>query len=72
MSYRVVYAVDSLDPNPEIMEFDEEWEAQDWAHMAVQGRVEMIVSHSPHTVSESELQELYDTEYSLIRIEKMD
>ena len=72
MSYRVIYAIDHLDPDPVVMEFDEEWEAQDWADDAVMGCVKLFVSTSAHEVSETELLELYETEYSLIRIEKMD
>jgi len=71
MPYRVTYAIDSLDPNPLTMEFDEFWEASDWLHGAVQDRVNHIVQHSQYSISDDELCEIYETEYYLTRINKV-
>lgn len=72
MNYRVTYAIDSLDPNPTVMYFDEEWEAVDWLNQAVQSRVDSIVQHSPHMVEEDEFELLNEVEYELARIEQIE
>lgn len=65
--YKVVYAVDFLDEKPEVRYFDSEWEAQDWIHDTVSRRVDYQVQHSPHTITEEELEELEEMEYALIQ-----
>ena len=71
MNYKVTYAIDSLDPNPTIKTFDEEYEALEWLENEVQERMDYIVQHSPFTISEEEYQEIEEIEYSLVRIEKI-
>jgi hypothetical protein len=71
MSYRVTYAVDSLDPNPMVMEFSEEWEMYEWLHEEMDQRIQFTVEHSPHTVEEDEMNLLYEVEASLVSIEKL-
>lgn len=68
--FRVTYAVDSLDPNPTVMEFEEEWEALDWIHEEVMNRVSHTVEHSPYHVEEDDFDQLYEYEMSLVTIER--
>jgi len=65
----VSYAIDSLDPNPMIKTFDTESEALEWVSEETQRRVEHIVQHSPHSISEEEYEELLEQETLLVDIE---
>ena len=71
MNYKVTYAIDSLDKNPVIKTFDEEYEALEWLENEVQERIDYTVQHSPFTISEKEYQEIEENEYTLVRIEKI-
>ena len=71
MNYKVTYAIDSLDKNPVIKTFDEEYEALEWLENEVQERMDYTVQHSPFTISEKEYQEIEENEYTLVRIEKI-
>lgn len=71
MNYRVTYAVDSLDPNPTVMEFEEQWEALEWIHDEVSRRVQYEVEHSQYAIGDDEYDELWGTEMSLVRIEEI-
>ena len=71
MSYRVTYAIDSLDTNPVIKTFEHEYEAEEWLHNEVQERMDYTVQHSPYTISEEEYKEIEENEYQLVRIEKL-
>ena len=62
MNYKVIYPVDSLDSNPTIKIFNEEYEALEW--------VENEVQHSPYTISEEEYQQIEESEYSLVQIQQ--
>ena len=66
----VTAAVDSLDPSPEVIALATESEALDWVSYAVQARVEYMVSHSPHSVSETDLWDFEEQEYALFNIEE--
>jgi hypothetical protein len=44
--WKVTYAVDSLDPNPTVKTFDEEYEAIDWLGDEMSRRVDHVVQHS--------------------------
>ena len=68
MPVQVTYAIDSLDPNPTVDWFDTMAEAQEWVAEEVSRRVEWIVSHSPYPISDEELSELEETEFSLVAI----
>ena len=72
MNFKVTYAIDSLDPNPTVKTFDEEYEALEWLHDEVQKRIEFQIEHSPYTISEEEYREIEEYEYSLVRIEKVE
>jgi len=71
ISHRVTYAVDSLDPNPVVMDFDSEWEALEWVGEEIERRVSYTVEHSPYSVDESELDAIREVETALCRIEKV-
>ena len=66
----VTAAVDSLDPSPEIIALATESEALDWVSEAVQARIEHMVSHSPHSVSDTDLWDFEEQEYALFNIEE--
>jgi len=68
--YKVTYAIDSLDTNPTIKEFDEYNEMHDWISDEVSHRVQWSVDHSPYSISETELAAIEEQEYSLINIEE--
>lgn len=71
MPYRVTYAIDSLDPNPTVKTFDDEWEALDWVSDEINARASYIVEHSPYAISDEEYQHIIETEQNLTRIEKV-
>lgn len=64
--YTVIIAADSLDSKPEIKTFDLLYEAQDYASEHVSQSVQWRVDHSPHPVSEEELDEMYEEEWALV------
>ena len=43
MKYKVTYAIDSLDTQPVVKLFDEEYEAEEWLHDEVNKRVNFTV-----------------------------
>lgn len=65
---KVTYAIDTLDPNPTVELFDTMSEAQDWVADEMQRRIDWAVSHSPHPISDDELEEMQETELQLVRI----
>jgi hypothetical protein len=69
--WKVTYAIDSLDPDPVVMEFEEEYEAIDWLNDETKRRVDHIVQHSPYSVSEEDLTGLFEQEFSLARIDRV-
>ena len=70
-TYKVTYAIDSLDPNPTIKKFDDFDEMQDWISDELSHRVQWSVDHSPYSISEAERAALEEQEYSLINIEEL-
>ena len=71
MNFKITYAIDSLDPNPTVKIFDEEYEALEWLNDEVQRRIDYVVQHSPYTISEKEYLMIEENEYTLVRIEKL-
>jgi len=69
MTITVTYAIDTMDPNPSVELFDTMSEAQDWVADEMQRRIDWTVSHSPYPISEEELDEMRETEFTLVRIE---
>ena len=72
MSYRVTYAIDSLDPQPKVKTFAFEHEALDWLSDERARRVDCIIMHSPYMVSETDRLALEETEAALSRVERLD
>jgi hypothetical protein len=70
-TYKVTYAIDSLDPSPTIKKFDDFDEMQDWISNAVNYRIRWSVNHSPYPISKTELKAIEEQEYSLINIEEL-
>jgi hypothetical protein len=68
MAFTVSYSIDYTDTNPTKMTFGTIDEAHDWIHQEIARRVDFAVSHSPYTLSETDIQDLEATEYSLVSI----
>jgi hypothetical protein len=71
MRYRVTIAVDSLDPNPEVTEFEDFYEAEDFIHDSVNQSVQWLMSHSPYIIEEEEYEQLLEQEMALTRLEEI-
>ena len=71
MKYKVTYAIDYLDSNPTTKIFDFYYEMEDWISEEVNNRVQWSIDHSPHSISEDELQGIEQEEYSLITIQEI-
>ena len=71
MAYRVTIAVDSLDPNPAVYEFDTGDEATDFLYTSVNDSVQWRVDHSPYSISEEERESMVEEEMMLVRLEKI-
>ena len=71
MKYKVTYAIDSLDTQPVVKLFDEEYEALEWMNDEIQRRIEYVVAHSQFSISEKIYKEIEENEHSLVRIEKL-
>ena len=71
MKYRVTIAVDSLDPNPEVTEFEDFYEAEDFIHDSVNQSVQWLMSHSPYIIEEEEYEQLLEQEMALTRLEEI-
>ena len=71
MKYRVTIAVDSLDPNPEVTDFEDFYAAEDFIHDSVNQSVQWLMSHSPYIIEEEEYEELLEQEMALTRLEEI-
>ena len=69
MRYRVTIAVDSLDPNPEVTEFEDFYEAEDFIHDSVDQSVQSLMSQSPYIIEEKEYEQLLEQEMALTRLD---
>ena len=67
--WKVTYAIDSLDPQPDVIKFEEQWEALEFASEEMQRRVDFQVQHSPYSLSEQDVREIEEHETQLIRID---
>ena len=72
MTYKVTYAIDSLDTNPTTVTFEEEWVAIDQLEDEMARRIDYVVQHRAYSTSETELEELREVETSLARIEEVE
>lgn len=68
--FRVTYHIDLMSKNPTVATFDCEGDAVDWLAEEVTHRVNFLVAHNAYEMSESDLESLYEIEYSLARIEE--
>ena len=66
--FKVSYSIDIMDPKPMVKTFDTIDEAHDWIHEEVAARVDFVVSHSPYTMSESDIRDSEESEYALVSI----
>ena len=64
----VVAASDSCDPKPDVIAFDAYWEAEDWVAEEIERRVQHMVDHSPHPVTEDERDQWAEVEAQLFTI----
>jgi hypothetical protein len=67
----VTEAVDSMDPWPDQYLFTTEWEALDHVSEGIQTRVDYLVQHSQHSVSEGELEALQEQEAQLFTVKEV-
>jgi len=70
--YKVTYAIDHMDTDPTIKFFNFHHAMEDWIHEEVSCRVQWSVDHSPYSISEKELEELEELEFSLVNYEWID
>jgi hypothetical protein len=64
----VTAASDSLDPFPDVIAFESVWEAEDFVACEIENRVQYMVDHSPHPVTEDERDQWAETEATLFTI----
>ena len=69
--YKVIYAIDSLDTDPDTELFDNEQEAIDWLNEEIIRRVDYHVQHSPYKITEKQYKDLEEIEMSLAKIEEV-
>ena len=67
--FKVIYAIDTLDKNPEVTFFDTEEQAIDFMEEEIERRVSFQVDHSPYRIEVDDLNSLREIERSLVRIE---
>ena len=69
--FKVIYAIDTLDKNPEVTFFDTEEQAIDFMEEEIERRVSFQVDHSPYRIEvfEDDLISLREIERSLVHIE---
>tara|TARA_R100000951_G_scaffold71389_2_gene60150 strand:- start:337 stop:564 length:228 start_codon:yes stop_codon:yes gene_type:complete len=66
--WKVTYAIDTLDPKPDVSHFEEQWEALEFASDEMQRRVDFQVQHSPYAMSEEDVRAIEEHETQLIGI----
>ena len=71
-SYKVTYAIDSLDSNPCVEYFGTESDATDWIIEEVNRRVDYHVQHSPYSISGQEREHMVEQEMCLIKLTKVE
>lgn len=66
----VTLAVDTCDPNPELIAFPTTWEAEEFAAEEIARRVQFQVEHAQYSVSEAEIDAMREAEAQLVMIER--
>lgn len=69
--YVVKQYVDFLDPNPTISAPMEFWEAEELLSNWISETVDNIVQHSPYSITDEDLEHIYESESQLIQIEEV-
>ena len=69
--YVVKQFVDTLDTNPTVSAPVEYWEAEELALEWLEAAIDWTVQHWSYTLSEEELEEIRETETTLVRIEEV-
>lgn len=64
----VIAPVDACDPKPDVIAFASVWEAEDWVSEEAERRVQYTVEHSPHSISEDDLEAIRENELSLFTL----
>ena len=72
MQYKVISAICSMDPHPEIREFDDHDEAVDFIYDEVNCRVDYQVEHSPYSITEKEREDMFQEELTLFSLSAID
>ena len=67
----VTELVDSMDPSPDQYLFTTEQDALDHVSEGIQTRVDYLVQHSPHSISEDDLEALREQEAQLFTVEEV-
>ena len=70
--WKVTYAIDSLDSQPDVIHFEEQWEALEFASEEMQRRVEFQVQHSTYALSEEDVRAIEEHETQLMRIDSVE
>ncbi len=70
--WKVTYAIDSLDSQPDVIHFEEQWEALEFASEEMQRRVDFQVQHSTYALSEEDVRAIEEHETQLIRIDSVE
>jgi len=63
-------SIDSLDPNPDVIAFDTDFEAQEWVEEEIARRVQHHVEHNPYAISEVDLEGMIEQESALFTIKE--
>jgi hypothetical protein len=64
----VTAASDSLDPFPDVIAFESVWEAEDFVACEIENRVQYMVDHSPHPVTEGDRDQWSEEQTTLFTI----
>ena len=64
----VVAASDSCDPHPDVIAFESVWEAEDFVTCEIENRVQHMVDHSAHPVTEDDRTQWAEQESTLFTI----
>ena len=67
--FKVIYAIDTLDPKPDVTFFATEDEAIDHVEEEIERRVSFLVEHSQYRITEDDLNSLREIERTLVHIE---
>lgn len=66
----VTAAIDSMDPNPDVIALATESEALDWINEAIDSRIEWQVQHSVYMLEESDLDDMREQESQLFTMKE--